>query len=249
MLADWEVALADRSRLPLERLMSLLSSREKDEASSYTREDRRWRTIASRLLTKYLVAGPAAQPFRRVAAWEIEAVDSAKLASIEHLSGTARARSSPTIVRAGRRCSGISVSSSHCGVYTASCIGGRRIGLDLERIEPRRPEFYQYTFSPEERDWVQWIGAGITDSTEAAFTILWSVKEAFLKASGHPDLTVWSFPRWTVWVGDGMRHVLQPNPRDQLLSVSGGVRGPGFSRVFEIAAMHVNSMILAAVQY
>jgi phosphopantetheinyl transferase len=249
MPADCAVAFADRSRLELERWDSLLSAREKAETSTYTRQDRRWKTIASRLLTKYLVADHGVQRFRRVDAREIEAADGALLASIENLSGVARERTTPSIVRGGHRCSGVSASSSHCGIYTASCIGGSRIGLDLERIQPRRREFYKYTFSYEERDWVQRIGVNSAGVAEAGFTMLWSVKEAFLKASGRPDLTVWSFPRWTVSVADRMRQVLQSNARGGLVTVPGGIRGPGFSRVFELSAMRVNDMILAIVQY
>jgi 4'-phosphopantetheinyl transferase EntD len=243
------VAFADRSGLPLEGYASLLSSRETAEALTYTRPERRWRTIASRLLTKYLVAGPKAQPFRRVAAREIEAVPRAQLASIEYLSGFARSRTPPTIARKGRRCSGISASSSHCGPYTASCIGGHRIGVDLERIEPRRSEFYEHTFSHEEQDWVQWITVGSGYSTDAAFTLLWSVKEAFLKASGGQDLTVWSFPRWTVSLGERVREALQAKVADELLGIPGGIRGPGVSQVFELAVTRINDMILAVVQY
>ena len=250
MPSDCAVALTDRRRLPLRNLASLLSVREHAEAMTYARPERRRRTVASRLLTKYLVAEPrTSRQVHWVSAGEIDAAGHAELASLEVLSGKAGARGTPTLVRGGRPCRDLSASSSHCGPFTASCVGAHRLGLDLERIEPRRREFYEHTFSREERDWAYRMGANRPGSTEAAFTLLWSLKEAFLKASGRNDFTVWSFPRWTVRVGDGMQQVLGPKAPDELSRVPGGICGPDFWRIFEIAAMRIDDMILATVQY
>ena len=249
MPADCAVAFADRRRLPLERLASLLSSRERAEVSTYTCLDRRWRTITSRLLTKYLLAEPGAQQFQEVGAREIDAVGRRALASIEHLSGVAGARTTPAIIQEGHDCSSVSASSSHCGPYTASCLGGHSVGLDLERIEEHRREFYEHAFSSEEQEWARWMGAAGGGSPEAAFTFLWTVKEAFLKASRRHDVSVWSFPHWTVRAGESVRQILRPNAPKELLKVSVGMRGPGFSAVFELASMRINDMILCGMQY
>lgn len=243
------VALADRRELPLARWASLLSLREHAEASTYRYPVRRERTIASRVLAKYLVSKRWASDFRRLRAHEIEAVRSAELTSVELLSGTAGARVGATIIRGGRACSDVSASSSHCGAYTASCISQQRVGLDLERIEGRRQEFYKHSFSEDERGWVGGIHARAGASTEAAFTLLWSVKEAYLKGSDRRDLSVWTFPRWTVWFDDAVDRVLKPKPTEEFVKVSGGIHSLGFSQTFEITARRVGDMILATVQY
>lgn len=243
------IALVDRRQLSLKRWTSLLSAREHAEAATYRLPLRRARTVTSRVLIKYLVIHPEASEFRRLGAREIETVMSSEWKSVELLSGTAQARMGAGIFRCGTAFPNLSASSSHCGPYTASCISRGRAGLDLERIEPRRHEFYTRTFSAEEQDWVEGIRARAGASIEAASTLLWSIKEAYLKASGRRDLSVWTFPRWTVWFDDAVDGVLQPEPNGQFVRVSGGIHGPGSSQPFEIAATRVDDMILATVQY
>jgi hypothetical protein len=248
MSVDCAVALVDRCELPVGDWTSCLSVREQLEASTY-RFPRRGRTITSRILTKYLVTHAGAAAFQRLRADDIEAVRSADWASLEVLSGTANDRRGTAIVRAGHRCSEVSASSSHCGAYTASCVGRDRVGLDLERIDRRRQEFYVQTFSADEQAWVAALGNRWPGSAEAAFTLLWSVKEAYLKASGRGDISVWAFPRWTVWFDDTVEGVLDAEGAEEFVRMSGGIHSLGFSQALLIAAMRVDDMILVTVQY
>src|SRR5262249_53148906 len=124
-----------------------------------------------------------------------------------------------------------------------------RAGVDLERIQSRRPEFYVRTFHPEERSWVEQISEQAGVQPDAVFTLSWSVKEAYLKTSSRADLSVWSFPQWPVWFDGPVDRVLRPQQGDQLVRVPGGIRSGGFSHSFDIAAMRVDEMILATVQY
>jgi phosphopantetheinyl transferase len=244
------IALVDRRELRLGRWTALLSDRERAETATYRHPARRAKALTSRVLTKYLVLHPELSEFRRLVASEIEAIKSSEWESVERLSGTAHARRGVSICRGGTVLPDLSASSSHCGPYTAACISHRcHIGLDLERIEPRRQEFYTHTFSAEEKDWAAGIRGHAGASLEAAFTLLWSVKEAYLKASGRHDLSVWTFPRWTVWFDGAVDEVLQPEPDERFVRVPGGIHSPGFSQSFEIAATRVDDMILATVQY
>ena len=56
--------------------------------------------------------------------------------------------------------------------------GGGRVGVDLERIAPRRPDLWQRLLHPDERDLLDALGG----PTDAAQTLLWTLKEAVLKA-------------------------------------------------------------------
>src|SRR5437763_15376145 len=132
------VALVDRRQMPLAEWTSVLSARERAEADSYRHPARRARTVTSRVLSKYLVSHPEAPEFCRLRAAEIEAATSAGWGSLELLSGPAKARRAPALFQAGSDSPGWSVSSSHCGAYSAVCISRYRAGLDLERIESRR---------------------------------------------------------------------------------------------------------------
>jgi len=241
------VGLIDRRDLLLREWPSYLSVREHREAATYYHPERRSRTITSRLLTKYLVSQPKAAEYLRVTADELAAASHAGWADIESLSGIAQDRRPAVIRVTGKSNLAWSASSSHCGPYTAACVSRKRVGLDLERIEPRRQEFYTHMFSAEERQWVM-DARSRASVPEAAFTLLWSVKEAYLKASGNQDLSVWAFSRWTVWFDGQMDAVLQPEVLETFVRVGGGIRTAAFSQSLDMAVMRVEDMILATVQ-
>jgi phosphopantetheinyl transferase len=244
------VALADRREMPPRVWASFLSVRESLEASTYRYPARRARTIASRVLAKYLAVHPHAGEFYRVGARDIEPASRSEWGDVELLSGTAKARSRATLFRAGRPCPDVWISSSHCGPLTASCMSrGYRIGVDLERIESRRREFHERAFSADERTWVARMLDRGSASADAAFTLLWSVKEAYLKASGCCEISVWAFPLWTVWLDDAVEGALRPDRREGFVTVSGGIRRNGFSQSFSVGGMRVGDMVLATVRY
>ena len=234
--------MTDRRGLPLAQWTSLLSARESAEAATYRHPARRARTIASRVITKYLVTNPQTTEFRRLHAGAIRAAGKPEWTSVELLSGTAKSRVTATICQSGAALPGVWASASHCGFYSAACISRARVGLDLECIEPRRPEFCKGSFSAEERDWAASAG-----DREAVFTLLWSVKEAYLKASGRTDLSVWTFPRWTVRFHGAVERILQPEVDEEFVRVPAAIHGSGFSHAIEISAMRAGDMILATV--
>lgn len=56
--------------------------------------------------------------------------------------------------------------------------GGGRVGVDAERIAPRRPDLWRRLLRPDEHDVLDGLG-GPTDRSQ---TLLWTLKEAVLKA-------------------------------------------------------------------
>ena len=239
--------VVDREAMPVKAWASLLSGRERDEVSTFTGA-RLDRTVVSRVLVKYLTVNEDGPAFRELRADHIDAESRDALASVESLSGPAGRRRTAKVVRSGQPMAH-AVSSAHCGRYTAAGQGHGRLGIDLERIEPRRPEFYRQMFSDAEREWVESMHAKTGASTDAAFTLLWGVKEAFLKASNWPGLTVWSFSRWSARVEDEVATILQPSEATTTVSVHGCMESAANAQAFEMSARRVGDMLLVTVQY
>ncbi len=78
--------------------------------------------------------------------------------------------------------SGLHLSISHVATDTqtlaVAAVAPRRIGVDLERIQPRRPDLYRFLLAPEDY--------GLLDALpythDEAQVLIWTLKEAVLKA-------------------------------------------------------------------
>ena len=77
---------------------------------------------------------------------------------------------------------GLSVSIAHTGrageTAALAAVAVRRVGVDIERVAPRRPDLWKRFLSPEEHAVLARLG-GPTDGVQ---TLLWTLKEAVLKA-------------------------------------------------------------------
>jgi phosphopantetheinyl transferase len=239
------VALVNRHHMALRDWSSVLSSREQFETSTYSHPDRRERSIASRIVSKYLIATGSTAAFRRLTMPQIVAAGNPEWRQVEVLSGTAAKRSAPQIFRHGNAYTDVSASSSHCGPYTASLIARTRAGLDLERIEVRHPDFYANMFSPAEKQWVSGqFGPG---RSHELFTFLWTVKEAFLKACRQTDLSIWNFSQWSVEASAALEESLAQ--RELCSAGLAIIRSGRFSQDVEIEVQRVDDMILTSLCY
>ena len=76
---------------------------------------------------------------------------------------------------------GVHLSIAHTGrggnVAAAAALAARPIGVDLERVAPRRPDLWRRILRPEEHTLLEALG-GPTDDAQ---TLLWTLKEAVLK--------------------------------------------------------------------
>jgi 4'-phosphopantetheinyl transferase len=59
-----------------------------------------------------------------------------------------------------------------------AAVGDRPLGVDLEPIRPRRPDLYRFLLHPDEYDLLERLPLG----HDAAQVLLWTLKEATLKA-------------------------------------------------------------------
>src|SRR5512133_2577403 len=141
MAQSHTLALVNRQELALRNWSSALSPRERLETSSYSNSERRERSVISRMIVKYLITTRPATGFRRPTAAELFSACGPEWRDLELLSGTQAKRSTPRIFRHGNAYTDVSASSSHCGPYSASLLAQTRAGLDLVRVELRRPEF------------------------------------------------------------------------------------------------------------
>ena len=87
-------------------------------------------------------------------------------------------------LRSGQVCNlqSLSLSISHCNGYAFCAISDRdglAIGVDIERIAPRAPEFTADYFTEHE---LARVAASTAYERDATITLIWSAKEAALKA-------------------------------------------------------------------
>ena len=241
-MGEFSAVLVDRRELEFPGWMPVLSPREQEEVATYSNVVRRERTIASRIIAKYLLSNVSHEGFRRLAPAEIHAARTSDWASIELLSGTSRRRTGMQIFRSGAACPNVSVSASHSGPYTAFVFASGRAGVDLERVEKRRKQFYANMFSLKERAAAVELPEDGRHSRDAGFTLLWTIKEAFLKAAPERNLSVWDFPKWTVHIDCGIAEALREC--EAFYSGAAILSGPECSDVVRISTLRVDDMIL-----
>ena len=240
--------VVDREAMPVKAWRSLLTGNERAEVSTYSAR-RRDRTVTSRVLAKFLTVSQGGPAYRELLPDHIAAVPHDELAAVEALSGPARERRSAKVSRSGKPVPDHVVSSAHCGKYTAAGQSRGRMGIDLERIERRRPEFYRQMFSADERAWVETLHTGHGATVEGAFTLLWSVKEAFLKASGWQNITVWNFGHWTVRLDPEVAAMVQATPVAVTVSVAARIESAAQSQAFDVSVRRLGDMLLVTAQY
>jgi len=81
------------------------------------------------------------------------------------------------------------LSISHCAGWIAAAVSSvGPIGVDVEEVARRRPQFYQFYFSDAERRWM--LDAPATERDRLGM-LLWTIKEAFLKTGCSAARSVW----------------------------------------------------------
>ena len=70
-------------------------------------------------------------------------------------------------------------SLSHSGTFALCGLGDRPLGVDVERIKPRRPNLPRYALSDREFQWFTRRGSEWAD-----FYTLWTLKESYVKYTG-----------------------------------------------------------------
>jgi 4'-phosphopantetheinyl transferase EntD len=86
------------------------------------------------------------------------------------------------------------VSVSHAGNNACVCLSKYvTVGIDIENILPKVAAFYQSNFTIAEREWVDRVGVSEQVGRDWLYTLLWTVKEAALKARAVVHKNPWGF--------------------------------------------------------
>jgi phosphopantetheinyl transferase (holo-ACP synthase) len=87
-----------------------------------------------------------------------------------------------------------SVSISHAGNNACACLSaGGTVGVDLEIVAPRVEAFYRSNYTETEKHWVNRSASIEPFSQDWLYTLLWTFKEAALKARAVLQKNSWSF--------------------------------------------------------
>jgi 4'-phosphopantetheinyl transferase EntD len=192
-MAACRIAVMDTGCLPeVASECTYLTHAETATYRSLRTPQRRRAWLAARLAAKYLFLlrlefAPAQKPSRRPILLELEKdrIDEFPrwmYQSVEVLAAAGGQDGAPRLRWCGRDASH-AVSLSHKGEQVCACLGENDpVGIDLERVEARVAAFYRLNYSVAETVWIGQAAGGEPSRRKWLYTLLWTVKEAALKA-------------------------------------------------------------------
>lgn len=134
-------------------------------------EHRRWRSYGSRRRARQFLLGRALAREMLAERWGVEP-GAVRLTTTDR--GAPRVLDEP----------GAGLSIAHSGRRAAVAVADRTVGVDLERIEARRPDLYRRFLQEDEFGLIDRFSSAGPDVDPAAQILCWTLKEAVLKAHG-----------------------------------------------------------------
>lgn len=147
----------------------------------------------------------------------------------------------------------VTLSLSHTGHDACACIAaGGDVGIDLQNVEQRVAAFYRTNYTIAETQWVE-RGAGREPSTrDWLYTLLWTLKEAALKARALVQTSPVSFGGVEVFELPAPETVLrtcrQDDWDDRLMRITARIREERNTRSLQVAIAGTRRMILTVVR-
>lgn len=166
MLETIHWTLVESSQAPLENPEKFLSTSELQKLSAFRFAKRRQEWLLGRWAAKSLIRS-------------LPAYHDYSLTEIEILSA---AEGAPSFQMRGGGIAPNGLSISHCDQFALCALSSGTdvsIGIDMEKIEPRSHTFVKDYFTPLE---VGLVIAQASESKDMLTTLIWSAKEAMLKA-------------------------------------------------------------------
>lgn len=243
--------------------LDCLSERERRLFACLRHPRRRQSWLAGRLVTKFCFLDSfGSVPARGPDAWgpritRVRAQDLEKFApwmyrQVEIVTEDSRRGEPPRLAWAGRA-RPVAVSLSH--VDGQSCVyldSAGPIGLDLEEAVPRRGSFYRHNFSPLEQAWVDRLHLRTGAEPAWLFTLLWTLKEAALKADDSGGSSLWRMRGLEVLLpaeaGDWACGARRDSLGGAFSPVQARVRQGGTERLFHVGIAGSTQRILSIIK-
>lgn len=193
------VALLPKSFNELQKTLPFLSEKEKIFIGQIARKDRQYKWCSGRILAKYLFLKQLYQSEKE----RTNSIQNVTIEDISIFSATAYEeidilvedgkKSRPIVYWRGiEQKAGISLSYSD-NYIAAVCSQNNVSGIDIEQICERRPEFYAYSFTYLEQEFINKLCKN-SDQKVWLYTLHWTIKEAGLKASTDSSWNLWNLP-------------------------------------------------------
>ncbi len=260
--ADLHGALWDTRGLDVRDWTDRLSFLELEALRYLNRPARVREWLAGRMLVKHLFLGRGASSTSKPpsTAWRIRRLRSHDLNQfprqlsrlVEVQRGELAAARPQRVLFRGKR-TPYSVSLTHRGQTVSACIDRScGLGVDLEESIARRPPFYRFNYTPTERAWVESTARAGGLDRNWLFTLLWTLKEAWLKSGSSRLQSIWDLARlqvapegrWQPWSAcrDSLGAVFSSfqatiSEPDQRVSVQAAVTATS-SRILSILTSH-----------
>lgn len=182
-----------------------LSAREMSQLRQFKHSRRQQEWFTARIAFKLLLAGsgselssslpPTSCPptFTTFQLDDIPKVPLAIYPRLESLTGGTSNQKRPQLFWQGTLLSNLHPSISHAGGWAVVGVSGSgAIGIDVEESLVRHPAFYKQYFSKRERVWIErQVRADLSPSQ--LYTLLWTLKESYLKTGVTSLQGFWDF--------------------------------------------------------
>lgn len=213
------ISLSVSGSMQLERWDSYFSDRELAHFRSIGHADRRIRWTRGRIVAKYLFLSQmykgGAGSCIDLAPNQLNEFSPWMYRNTEVLSKGIPQYAYP-VIQWCKEEADIGVSIAHLNSKSCVCLHNSwKLGVDLEQVRPLRAAFYKKTFSREEQEWVATMVSQSNVTPFALFTLLWTLKEAALKAGISEKISVWNFSTLNLTLPDdisGLVELLRQQP-------------------------------------
>lgn len=183
----------------LQETVPFLSVKEKIFIGQIARKDRQYKWCSGRILAKYLFLKHLYQDKKDMAdslqnftIGDISVFSALAYKEIDILMEDGKKGRPLVYLRGTKQQVGISLSYSD-NYIAAVCSQNNVAGIDIEQICERRPEFYAHSFTHLEQAYINNL-CNNYDQKVWLYTLLWTIKEAGLKASTDSSWNLWNLP-------------------------------------------------------
>jgi phosphopantetheinyl transferase (holo-ACP synthase) len=207
------VAHRAQSFTDLRETVPFLSVKEKIFIGQIARKDRQYQWCSGRILAKYLFLKhlyqdekDPADSLQHFTIGAIRVFPALTYTEIDLLTEDGKKGRPHVYWRGTKQQAGISLSYSD-NYIAAVCSQNTAAGIDIEQIGERRAEFYAHSFTHSEQEYTNKLCKNY-DQKVWLYTLLWTIKEAGLKASTDSSWNLWNLPAMDINLGGAEQEIM-----------------------------------------